>query len=74
MTAHALDGEVRLAGIGRTEDSGNGGTGELGHDACYVGQDRAGSKGFRGSIRNRRSRPAIGTVRRTVVRHANVFI
>ena len=46
MAAHALDGEMGLAGIGGAQHSGDGRTGELGHDGVYVVQDGGQGKGF----------------------------
>ncbi len=51
MAAHALDGEMSLAGIGGAQHSGDGRTGELGHDGAYVVQDGGQGKDFARSAR-----------------------
>ena len=51
MAAHALDGEMGLAGIGGAQHSGDGRTGELGHDGAYVVQDGGQGKDFARSAR-----------------------
>jgi hypothetical protein len=45
MAAHALDGQMRLAGIGGTQHGSDGRTGELGHDPLYVGDGCGKGKG-----------------------------
>ena len=45
MTAHALDGQMRLAGIGGTQHGCDGRSGKWGHDPLYVGDERGEGKG-----------------------------